>query len=87
MGAVVLASTSFLALAPVHAQKARAWRKNNGSNWNGIEVGFENYFGEDLASVSKTAAETADELHRLSVATFDRRCCMSFLIELIFTSF
>lgn len=73
VGAVVLASTSFLALAPVHAQKAPGLEKEQ---WLQLERDreseFENYFGEDLASVSKTAAETADELHRLSVATGTR---------------
>ena len=52
VGAVILASTSFLALAPVHAQKAPGLKKEQ---WLQLERDreseFENYFGEDLSLI------------------------------------
>lgn len=70
--AVVLGSTSFLGLDSVHAQTAPGLTKKILQMERDREAEFENYFGEDLASVSKTADETAAELHRLSETTGTR---------------
>lgn len=70
LAAVVLGSSSLLGVIPVHAQTSSGLTKEK---WLQMErdreAEFENYFGEDLASVSKTAGQTAAELHRLSVTT------------------
>ena len=70
--AAVLSSTSFLGLAPVYAQTAPGLTKKILQMERDREAEFESYFGEDLASVSKTADETAAELHRLSEVTGTR---------------
>ena len=67
--AVVLGTTSFLGWAPVDAQTDPVLTKKILQMERDREAEFENYFGEDLASVSKTADETASELHRLSETT------------------
>ena len=70
--AVVLSSTSLLGLPPVDAQTDPGLTKKILQMERDREAEFENYFGEDLASVSKTADETAAELHHLSETTGTR---------------
>ena len=84
--AAVLSSTSFLGLAPVHAQTAPGLTKKILQMERDREAEFESYFGEDLASISKTADQTAAELHRLSDVTGTRAgLCMSSPVKPICT--
>ena len=46
--------------------------QESAANGTGSREGIEDYFGEDLASVSKTADETAADLERLSAETGTR---------------
>ena len=70
--ALVLGSGLLVSGAPGHGQTSPELTKKVLQMERDREKEFEDYFGEDLASVSKTADETAAELERLSKETGTR---------------
>jgi len=70
--AVAVGSALLLSGEPGHSQTSAVLTKKVLQMERDREKEFEDYFGEDLASVSKTADETAAELERLSDETGTR---------------
>ena len=70
--AVALGSGLLLSGGPSHGQTSPELTKKVLQMERDREKEFEDYFGEDLASVSKTADETAADLERLSAETGTR---------------
>ena len=70
--ALALGSGLLVSGAPGHGQTSPELTKKVLQMERDREKEFEDYFGEDLASVSKTADETADDLERLSAETGTR---------------
>ena len=70
--AVAVGSALLLSGEPSHGQTSAVLTKKVLQMERDREKEFEDYFGEDLASVSKTADETATELERLSAQTGTR---------------
>ena len=70
--AVALGSGLLMSGGPSHGQTSPELTKKVLQMERDREKEFEDYFGEDLASVSKTADETAADLERLSAETGTR---------------
>ena len=70
--AIALGSGLLLSGGPGHSQTSPKLTKKVLQMERDREKEFEDYFGEDLASVSKTADETAEDLERLSAETGTR---------------
>ena len=70
--ALALGSGLLVSGAPGHGQTSPELTKKVLQMERDREKEFEDYFGEDLASVSKTADETAADLERLSAETGTR---------------
>ena len=70
--AIALGSASLVSGPPGHGQTSPELTKKVLQMERDREKEFEDYFGEDLASVSKTADETAADLERLSAETGTR---------------
>lgn len=70
--AIALGSCWLLSGGPGHGQTSPELTKKVLQMERDREKEFEDYFGEDLASVSKTADETAEDLERLSAETGTR---------------
>ena len=66
---MALGTAVLMSGGPSHSQTSPELTKKVLQMERDREQEFENYFGEDLASVSKTADETAAELERLSAET------------------
>ena len=69
---IALGSALLLSGGPGHSQTSPELTKKVLQMERDREKEFEDYFGEDLASVSKTSDETATELERLSAETGTR---------------
>ncbi|WP_063394929.1 CHAT domain-containing protein [Prochlorococcus sp. MIT 1306] len=69
---VAVGTALLMSGGPSHSQTSPELTKKVLQMERDREQEFENYFGEDLASVSKTADETAAELERLSAETGTR---------------
>ena len=70
--AIALGSCWLLSGGPGHGQTSLELTKKVLQMERDREKEFEDYFGEDLASVSKTADDTAEDLERLSAETGTR---------------